>query len=251
MRRATILLILGACLLAGCGHQQTTQHATTGLGSVNGSASPSAGGGPASPPQIPTDPQLYSRAAVQAFIDGNQPRYNQLVDAGVTVFSTISGCSGCYDMHFKFNSCTGAAGSAYCLFVNNVGDELTVQLSNERVAAGAQHGVINGKFEPITFPADQQAYAQEALDAWINHDFARLGLLTASGVATASGEINGVDGSLRSKGFTYDSNEGAAGSIYYVFKDSAGDALIFRFQNISPNTSNHHLIIGIMYQPHQ
>jgi hypothetical protein len=53
-------------------------------------------------------------------------------------------------------------------------DELTVRVQNSQV--GQPHAVILGSgLEPITFPSNDQAYAQETLDAWLNRNDVRPG----------------------------------------------------------------------------
>jgi hypothetical protein len=182
---------------------------------------------------------------VAAWAAGDQGRLDQLRASANQVFQTLS--AGNYDKHFGLYQCTGAAGSSVCAFYNNAGDELDLRLSNQLL--GQPHAVTDGKFQPITFPADAQAYAQEALDAWINHNSARLGLLASpDGVS----HLNAIAAGYRTAAWHFDHGEGAAGSSYLVWKDDAGDAISFRFLNagIAPSTGPQHRIVDVVLQPH-
>jgi hypothetical protein len=165
------------------------------------------------------------------------------------VLHTLAGCAGCYNVAFVFSNCQGAAGSSYCLFFNAVGDELNVKLQNSLL--GAPQAIVAGSiFGPITFPSDNKAYAQEALNAWLSRNDARLKLLTKNTMTSA--QVDGL-GPNRNSPWTFDHSEGAAGSSYYDWKDGAGHTLAFRFTNgpAAPTTGpdSQHRIVDIVYLP--
>jgi hypothetical protein len=248
--RWVVVGLLAGLALTGC----------TGSGSTGGSSpSPSlstspAGSAPASPspaPRVlttvgfPADAEAYATAAVGAWVAGDTGRLDQLRDPGAAIFTTLS--SGNYDKHFTLYACQGAAGSSFCTFYNGVGDELVLRLVNQLL--GQQHAVLDGQWHPITFPTDNQAYAQEALNAWIGHNDARIGLLCTS---DAAAHLNAVAAGHRTETWTFDHGEGAAGSFYLTWRNPAGDGLVFRFHDpgIPPTPGPQHRIIDVIFQPH-
>jgi hypothetical protein len=203
------------------------------------------------PPAVtyPSDAETYAKQAVTAWETGDTARLNQLEVAGGTIH-TLAGCHACYDLHFNLiGSCDGAAGSSYCLFYNKVGDSLRVHLSNPLL--GHPQAVVAGSiWDPITFPSDDKKYAQEALDAWLGGNDARLKLLTASKMTSAQVDALGAD---RHSTWTFDHADGAMGSTYYNFHDLAGHSLAFRFLNGPPapttGPASQHRITEVVYLP--
>lgn len=194
----------------------------------------------------PTNARAYSIAAVSAWVAGDHTRLGQLTTgAGTHIFETLS--TGDPDRHFDFANCQGAAGSSYCVFYNGTGDMLRLRLSRPQL--GRPHAIAGGRFEPTTFPDDNQEYAQEALDAWRADNTARLGLLTTTDayqhiLATPVGQTH--------MSWTFDHSEGAAGSFYLTWTNEAGDSLVFRFVNpdVDPSGGPQHRIVDILFLPH-
>jgi hypothetical protein len=227
-----------------------------GSGATGSSATPGGGAvatlGPAAAPTsapaatgYPSDAESYTQAALTAWASGDQSRLDQLRASGNNVFQTIS--SPAYDHHFQLYQCQGAAGSSYCVVFNKVGDELTLRLSNQLL--GQAHAMISGDFQPTTFPADMQAYAQEALDAWLAHNTARMGFLLTPDAVTS---FNAIAATHQADGWTFSDNQGAAGSSYLSWKNPAGDRIAFRFHNagVVPSESPQHRIFEVLWMPH-
>jgi hypothetical protein len=252
--RATLAaLAIGACLLlvAGCTTTPPATSATgtaTGVGSL-GTAAPTR---PASTPPpaatYPNSAEDYAKAAVAAWSGRDLTRLDQLeVQDGE--LHTLYHCNGCYDIHFTLVNCEGAAGSSYCLFFNNVGDSLRLRLVNQFL--GQPRAIGNGSiWEPIMFPSDNKAYAQEALDAWQAGNDNRLKLLIAnppmtSVAITALGADPGAQ-------WTFNSSSGAAGTTGYVWTNGA-HSLVFLFTNgpVAPSTgpNSQHRIRSVIYTP--
>jgi hypothetical protein len=260
--RAGILVLAAAAALAttACtspaprgGGSTPSPGASGGAGGSGSSQAPGGTGGGATlgpaaapaPAGYPSDAQSYAQAALTAWAGGDQTRLDQLRDPGNNVFQTIS--SPTYDHHFHLYQCQGAMGSSYCAVYNNVGDELTLRLSNQLL--GHPHALVGGDFKPITFPADMQAYAQEALDAWLAHDTARVGLLLTPDAVTS---LNAIDAAHQADGWTFGDSQGAAGSSYLAWKNPAGDRIAFRFHNpgVVPSESPQHRIFEVLWMPH-
>jgi hypothetical protein len=235
-----------------------TLAACTSGGSSGSSAGPggaSAGPGATSPEAsatnhgaaigFATSAEEYTKQAVAAWSSGDTARLDQLRDPGAAVFGTLS--AGDIDRHFTLYQCQGAAGSTYCTYYNNAGDELRLQLSNPLL--GQAHAIVGGDFHPITFPSDERAYAQETLDAWLAHNDPRITLLCTGDAAT---HLNAIPGSHRSDAWTFDHSEGAAGSFYLSWKNPAGDAIVFRFRDpgIPPTPGPQHRVVDVIFQPH-
>ena len=263
---ALLGLVMGATALAACGGKAAPGSQTEAGGNgqfgdgASTSAPPQGGGGPGStggpttnappppPPTYPSSAEAYAKEGIAAWVNNDAARLNQLEVAG-GVLHTLAGCAGCYNVAFVFSNCQGAAGSSYCLFFNAVGDELNVKLQNSLL--GAPQAIVAGSiFGPITFPSDNKAYAQEALNAWLSRNDARLKLLTKNTMTSA--QVDGL-GPNRNSPWTFDHSEGAAGSSYYDWKDGAGHTLAFRFINgpAAPTTGpdSQHRIVDIVYLP--
>jgi hypothetical protein len=243
-RAGAILLLalaLAGCAQAGGGGNQ----GQGGFGSISTGPSTSASASPADTSTgYPSDAGAYSRAAVTAWLAGDQARLDQLRDPANQLFHSIS--LGDYDKHYTFQSCQGAAGSSYCLFYNAVGDELTLQLSNQLL--GSPHAIVTGTFNPLTFPTDFQAYAQECLDAWKSGNTVRVGFLTT---ASAKTHLYAIDASHRQDDWTFVDAQGAAGSSYLTWHTPGGDRIVFRFTNpgVDPNQGPQHKIVDVLWNP--
>jgi hypothetical protein len=250
-----VLAAVAALAVTGCtsnstgGATPTPPASGDASGGSGGGATggPSASSGPtaAAAAGYPSDAQGYAQAALTAWASGDQARLDQLRDSSNPVFQTIS--SPAYNHNFHLYQCQGAAGSSYCAVFNNVGDELDLRLSN--VLLGHPHAVVGGDLHPITFPADAQAYAQEALDAWLAHNTARVGLLLTPDAVT---HLGGIAASHQADGWTFGDSQGAAGSSYLSWKNPAGDRIAFRFHNpgVVPSESPQHRIQDVLWMPH-
>jgi hypothetical protein len=247
MARWTAASLLAGLALIGCTSSGGTNPSPSATPSP--AASPTASPSPAphavSTAGFPADAESYTTAAVGAWVAGDTGRLDQLRDANAGIFSTLS--SGNYDKHFTLYLCQGAAGSTFCTFYNNAGDELVLRVVNQLL--GQPHAVLDGQLRAITFPTDNQAYAQEALDAWLAHDDARIGLLCTG---DAAAHLNAVAATHRTEAWTFDHAEGAAGSFYLTWRNPAGDGLVFRFHDpgIPPTPGPQHRIIDVIFQPH-
>jgi hypothetical protein len=254
-RSLAVGLFAAACALAlaACSPSPTptptasaTPPAGTGtLGTVTPSASATAAA-----PAYPTDAGEYAKAAVAAWAARDIGRLDQLeVQDGE--LHTLYSCNGCYDVHFVLIDCQGAAGSSYCLFFNNVGDSLRLRLVNQFL--GQPRAIGTGSiWDPITFPSDDKAYAQEALDAWQAGNDNRLKLLTQGQLTSAQVTALGPDHSGQ---WTYNPafGGGAMGTIGFTWTDVHGHQLSFLFTNgpAAPTTgpNSQHRIRQIVYNP--
>jgi len=245
---ATAALAVAGCTNNQIGSVPPANTAPTGGTPASGGGGAGGDGGGASAAAVaayPTDAQAYAQAALTAWAGHDQARLDQLRDPGNTIFETIS--SPAYDQHFQLDHCSGAAGSTYCSVYNNVGDDLELQLSNQLL--GGPHAVVSGSFHPITFPTDMQAYAQEALDAWLAHNTARISYLLTSDAVT---HMDAIAASHQADGWTFSDSQGAAGSAYLSWRNPAGDRIAFRFYNpgVMPSESPQHRIHDVLWLPH-
>ena len=256
--RAALVVFAVTAALAVAGCTNSSDHGSGTGPSASASATPAGTGGGGASPAVtggtgatagaagyPTNAQDYAQAALTAWAAGDQARLDQLRDGGNQVFQTIS--SPAYDHHFHLNQCDGAAGSSFCTVFNNVGDELDLRLTNQLL--GQPHALVSGDFHPITFPGDMRAYAQEALDAWIAHNTARVGLLLTPDAVT---HLNAIPASRQADGWTYNDSQGAAGSSYLSWANPAGDRISFQFSNpgVVPSESPQHRIHNVLLLPH-
>lgn len=248
-RAAAVLLL--AFALTGCA-QGTGQPSPGGGGFASLGPSASAGGQAAPPPSAPSsaaptypsDADTYSQAAVTAWLNGDQARLDQLRDPGNQILHSVG--LGDYDKHWMFQDCQGAAGSSYCTFFNGVGDVLVLQLSNPLL--GGPHAITHGTFDPLTFPTDMKAYAQECLDAWRAGNLARVGYLTQPDAKT---HLLNIAASHKLDDWTFVDAQGAAGSSYLTWHNPNGDRIVFRFYNpgVDPNEGKQHRIRDVLWNP--
>jgi hypothetical protein len=238
---ATVFVLLAAASCTSSSNPNG-QPAPGQNGSGTLGSGPALSGGPAAssattaPPPAPTYPGTaseYAKAAITAWAAGDTTRLDQLESSDGLLHTQLH-CVSCFDQHFTFIHCQGAAGTSYCLFYNNVGDELTLRVVNSLL--GHPLAVNSGgAFDPITFPADDKAYAQEALSAWVGRNDARLKLLTAANMTTAQVDALGANPNLP---WGFDHSEGAAGSMYYSWHDPSSHLLAFRFLNGGPTPTS-------------
>ena len=257
-RLATATVALAAVTtLSACSHQGAT---LTPILSPEPTGSLAQGGAPAAntanapainttkaTPTFPKDAGAYTAAALAAWVAQDVSTLDQYEDSGGQLH-TMLGCDGCYNTAFTPAGCQGAAGSSYCLYLNAVGDELRLRVNNASLGQPRAMGT-GSTFNQISFPSDDKAYAQEALDAWQSGNDARLRLLTAKPFTTA--QITAL-GPNHAGTWTFDHADGAAGSSYFAFTDGSGHRLAFRFTNgpAAPTTgpTSQHRITDVVYR---
>jgi hypothetical protein len=253
-------LVLTGALLAGCGQgtgspdSQSSGSGTLGDIAASPSASASGTGNDGNtaqqvPPSYPGDIIEYAKQAVQAWTDKNAVRVDQL-EAGGGTLHTMLGCVDCYEPHFSYSTCPNQGPYVLCVFFNGVGDEL--RLRGDPSLAGQAHAILaaGSSLEQISFPSDNKAYAELAMGAWLNRNDNRLKLLTLG--SKTSAQIDAL-GANRNAQWNFDRTDGAAGSLYYVWKDPQGHTLALRFTNgpAAPTTGPEaqHRITDIVYLP--
>jgi hypothetical protein len=237
--------------LAGCGPAKGAPGASSALGAAPTSA-PVSGAPPTTSgdgaPSFPKDAQTYTKLAVAAYVSRDVSTLDQYEDSGGQLHTMLA-CDGCYNTAFNLSNCSGAAGSTYCLYINAVGDELRLRVSNPLLGQPRAMGT-GSTFNAITFPSDNAAYAQEALDAWRAGNDPRLALLTAKPFTAAQITVLGGD---PAQSWTANGSDGAAGTIYLRFKDAGNHTLAFGFLNgpTAPTTgpASQHRITTIVYLP--
>jgi hypothetical protein len=90
-------------------------------------------------PGIPTDPEAYAVAFVEAWEQGDHDRALQLGTATAvdTIFAYESGGAGGWSLV----QCEGAAGSSYCTFTAGGDPTVVVRVGNEAASQGAEGAV--------------------------------------------------------------------------------------------------------------
>jgi hypothetical protein len=181
----------------------------------------------ANPPTYPTDIIEYAKAAVTALSSKDSARLDQLEAEGGTLH-TMLGCFDCYDTNFYLSTCPQTGPYITCTFFNAVGDEL--RLRGDPALVGKPHAITatGSVFDQITFPSDNKEYASLAMTAWLNRNDNRLKLLTKDELTSA--QVDALGGN-RNAAWNFDHSDGAAGSVYYVWKDPSGHTMSVRFVN--------------------
>jgi hypothetical protein len=242
---------LAACGKPGGGPDSNGNPGTGSLGEAGATTTPAVGASTAAadPPTYPTDIVEYAKAAVTALSSKDSARLDQLEAAGGTLH-TMLGCFDCYDTNFYLSTCPQTGPYVTCTFFNAVGDEL--RLRGDPSLVGQPHAIpaAGSVFDPITFPSDNKAYASLAMTAWLNRNDNRLKLLTKDQLTSA--QVDALGGN-RNAAWNYDHSEGAAGSVYYVWKDPSGHTMSVRFVNGPPaptlGPGAQHRITQFIYLP--
>jgi hypothetical protein len=252
-------LLVGAAALAGCTKPgpSTDSNSDSGSGTIGDAATPTnstPGVGQtnvvAPEPTYPNDIVEYAKAAVAAWASKDEARLDQLEAPGGILHQLLNGCANCYNTNFYLSTCPQTGPYVTCTFFNAVGDEL--RLRGDPSLIGKPHAIpaVGSVFDPITFPSDNKAYASLAMTAWLNRNDNRLKLLTEDSLTSA--QVDALGGN-RNAAWNYDHSEGAAGSIYYVWKDPSGHTMSVRFVNgpAAPTTGPgaQHRIVEFIYLP--
>lgn len=141
-------------------------------GEPNSSGGANATGGDGSPgaPTYPNDARAYAMAAINAWVNGQTSRLAALTSSGAAVnFANVNGHP---DSHWQYHRCDGAAGSQYCVFRNNNGDQLQLRLTSQYL--GQQHAVSEAVFDRTEYPASAGAYVSGFILAWVNDNRQRM-----------------------------------------------------------------------------
>jgi hypothetical protein len=102
--------------------------------------------------------------------------------------------------------------------------------------------------DPVTFPIDMQAYAQECMDAWQAGDTARVDFLTSP---MAKEHLAAIPDEYRGDDWVYDEAQGGLGSVYLTWRNVSGDQMVYRFLNpgFDPDPGPAHQIRDVIWNP--
>ena len=81
--------------------------------------------------------------------------------------------------------CDGTAGSSYCTFLNDVGDEFTVRISHALL--GQAHAGTDVKLDLTVYPKDGVLYVKEFVGAWQFANLPRMVKLSSLAIANQVG----------------------------------------------------------------
>lgn len=233
---AVVGLLLAAVALTGCSRhspRRPTPAASAsvaasgngglgaGPGTASASATPAPGGTTAAPPgSYPADARSYGLAAITAWVNGQTSRLGDLTAPGVaTNFVNIGGHP---DTHWAYYNCQGAAGTQYCVYRNNNGDELQLRLRNDLL--GKAHAVVEAIFEQTAYASSPDAYVSAFLLAWTKGNRQRMLALSNQGT------VDFVTHYTPPASWTL-TTDGAAGSTYVRATNPAGFDLTVRVIN--------------------
>ncbi|GAA1825194.1 hypothetical protein GCM10009682_51570 [Luedemannella flava] len=254
---ATALAVLAGFTLAACGGGNNTTTGATpttaaptgdpGLGGgPTASATPSAtsccpntgggGGGGNNAPTYPNDAKAYARAAVKAWMAKDYTRLGQLgTPAAVQQVKDSVTYGGLPANSWHVTRCEGAAGSTYCVFINDNGDVSKVRVINQYL--GAAHAVSEIPLERTEYRTGAAAYVRAFLSAWQDGNTYRM-------IAYASADVVGhLPGTPLSAYELF--CDGAAGSTYVQVNEGGNastPAFTLRVNNEKANTGAKHAI---------
>ena len=177
-------------------------------------ASPTADANPTGvpvPTGYPDEARAYAEAAITAWVNGQKGRLEQLSGPGVAV--TFLNIGGTPDSHWLYYRCEGAAGSQYCAFRNNAGDQLQLRLTTQLL--GKPHAVSEVVFEKTEYPSSADSYVSGFILAWVNGNKQRmLALANRSTVDLVSRSTPPTDWTAQNNG------PPPSGGYTYVFETS-------------------------------
>jgi hypothetical protein len=102
-------------------------------------------------------------------------------------------------------------------------------------------------FVQIEFPEDLRVYAEKTLENWQRENTGAVALLTAQPGDDAFGT---VPADRRNDTWNYNRQDAAAGKIYHIWRNAAGDEMAFEFNNpaVVPRPANgHHLVLRVVF----
>ena len=191
-----VLLVAGcrAAQPAGAGHV-TAPSTTTPDKSARTPTSP---GSTAAPPAIETPPVEpsgyptdYHRAVLAAWSSHDTARL-ALLTSDPDNFLAIPGHP---DQNWTPVQCGGPVGSEYCGYENRDGDAITIRVGRQAFTEHKWHVANLHRWDPITFPADPKAYADEFLHAWIDGYHTRMLMLSLPQVVDHFNALGLIDDS--------------------------------------------------------
>lgn len=83
--------------------------------------------------------------------------------------------------------CDGTAGSSYCMFTNDNGDELTLRISHQLLSKA--HAAVEVKLDLTVYPLDGITYVKEFVGAWQIGNTTRMLKLSKQSVVDEVGSI--------------------------------------------------------------
>ncbi len=215
---SAVIALCVTAVLAGCaGRSPSGQGALSG---VHTSPSPTATAPTTTPPTTPTTappatppyPSDYPAAILSAWAAHNAT----LLALLTSDHPAILNIPGHPDQHWTAIGCDGAAGSNYCSYYNNNGDEITIRLGNEAIAEHHWHAGSLQFWDPMTYPTDATAYADTFVKAWIAGNKKRMQLLSTTSVTNHFLAIPPPDSDYHL------TPNGTAGHIYVEITHSGG-----------------------------
>jgi len=222
-RRALIglaALVFTAAALTGCAQPGSSPPAdqanAQGVGGFGGPGQPS--GTPTSTPPPPPPAASYpktARAYAEAILTAwRQKQNNRLADlTNAQVHEQIVEIPGPPNMTWTYVQCDGAAGSSYCEFYNNAGDDIVLRLINEQL--GKAHAAIEVRFNVL--PDDGVAYVQAFVQAWQLAHKPRMLKLSVPEVVDAVREMAAAPRNPK-----YDTPEGGGGLLVVRITNDEG-----------------------------
>ncbi len=188
---------VAGCLLAACatpakdqgqgtdpgGHGQLGSSPTAGSnggagfpdgapsGNPTGGGQGNTGGAAASPTPFvyPKDAKAYAQAVLTAW--GNKDLVRVALLTTPAALQQIKD-NGYPDNHWTYIKSDGAAGSTYCTFRNNNGDEVVIRVTNSLL--GLKLAVSEAPLERTTYPTNAHDYVNAFLNAWSKGNLQRM-----------------------------------------------------------------------------
>jgi hypothetical protein len=129
---------------------------------------------PAAAPTYAGTAQAYAEEILAAW--ANAPT-GRLVDlTSPAAHEKLVEIPGPINQGWHYARCEGAAGSSYCTFLNDVGDMITLQLTNQLL--GGAHAGVGVLFDQVTFPGDAVAYVKAFIGGWQQGNVYRMKILS-------------------------------------------------------------------------
>lgn len=183
-------LLLGLTVavgLVGCGLEVTGPNPSDVKPTPTGSppATPDASASPAAPAtsastvSYPATARAYAEAVLTAWGQKLDARLGDLTAA--LVHDQIISIPGPPNLNWSHDRCDAAAGSTYCVFVNDDGDVITLRITNALL--GKPRAATEVRLDQTVYSNDVKLYVQAFVEAWRNGNVKRMhALSTPAGV---------------------------------------------------------------------
>lgn len=194
--------VLGGVLLGGCaGKGNETPNFTSGLGTPDSSATPTAGATSGAPtpatstkstqaaPTYPNNAKEYGQALMTAWGKKDNNRV-ELLSTSASL-AQLNGQAKGLDSRWTYVTCDGSAGTERCTYRNGNGDDALVGVTGQYL--GQPHAAGDVQIFKTLYYADAVGYATTFAQAYAAGNTQRMGALSSSTVVNQAKSVDKIE----------------------------------------------------------